>query len=35
MGEAPLGEKEITERILSLGHCKERGTASKAAKTIM
>ncbi|KAH9652965.1 alpha-aminoadipic semialdehyde synthase [Citrus sinensis] len=35
MGEAPLGEKEITERILSLGHCKERETASKAAKTII
>lgn len=29
------GEKNIKERILSLGHCKEQGAASKTAKTIM
>lgn len=34
-GQALIGEKEISERILSLGHCKEQGTAAKAAKTIM
>lgn len=32
---AQLGEKDISEKILSLGHCKEQGTAVKAAKTIM
>lgn len=31
----PLGEKDITESIVALGHCKEQGTAVKAAKTIM
>ncbi|KAK6236637.1 Saccharopine dehydrogenase [Theobroma cacao] len=35
MGEALVGEKEITERIVKLGHCKERRTAIQAAKTIM
>ena len=35
MDEAVIGEKEITERIVKLGHCKERGAAVKAAKTIM
>ncbi|KAJ4837985.1 hypothetical protein Tsubulata_043191 [Turnera subulata] len=29
------GEKEISERIISLGHCKEQHTAVKAAKTII
>ncbi|KAH7574490.1 hypothetical protein JRO89_XS03G0302600 [Xanthoceras sorbifolium] len=33
--EALLGEKYISERIFSLGHCKEQGTAVKAAKTII
>ncbi|XVF48812.1 hypothetical protein PTKIN_Ptkin03bG0218400 [Pterospermum kingtungense] len=33
--EAVIGEKEITEGIVQLGHCKERGAAVKAAKTIM
>lgn len=33
--EAVIGEKEITERIVQLGHFKERGVAVKAAKTIM
>ncbi|GMJ07576.1 LYSINE-KETOGLUTARATE REDUCTASE/SACCHAROPINE DEHYDROGENASE, SACCHAROPINE DEHYDROGENASE [Hibiscus trionum] len=33
--EAPVGEKMITERIVELGHCKERGVAVKAAKTIL
>ena len=33
--KALLGEKDISERIFSLGHCKEQGTAMKAAKTIM
>ncbi|KAE8689171.1 Alpha-aminoadipic semialdehyde synthase [Hibiscus syriacus] len=35
MDEAPVGEKLITERIVELGHCKERGVAVKAAKTIL
>ncbi|XVF35223.1 hypothetical protein REPUB_Repub18cG0127000 [Reevesia pubescens] len=35
MDEAVIGEEEITERIVKLGHCKERGTAVKAAKTII
>lgn len=30
-----IGEKNIMERIFSLGHCKEQGTASKTAKTII
>ncbi|XP_028782509.1 alpha-aminoadipic semialdehyde synthase-like isoform X2 [Neltuma alba] len=30
-----IGEKNIVKRILSLGHCKEQGTASKTAKTII
>lgn len=30
-----IGEKNIMERILSLGHCKEQGTALRTAKTIM
>lgn len=30
-----IGEKNIMERILSLGHCKEQETALKTAKTIM
>ena len=30
-----LGEKDITEKIVALGHCKEQETAVKAAKTIM
>ncbi|KAF7837603.1 alpha-aminoadipic semialdehyde synthase [Senna tora] len=30
-----IGEKNIMERILSLGHCKEQGTALKTAKTII
>ena len=34
MDEALIGEKNITERIVKLGHCKERGAALKAAKTI-
>ncbi|KAK3213308.1 hypothetical protein Dsin_018014 [Dipteronia sinensis] len=33
--KALLGEKDISERIFSLGHCKEQGTAVKAAKTII
>ncbi|KAK8503220.1 hypothetical protein V6N13_025979 [Hibiscus sabdariffa] len=35
MNEAPVGEKTITERIIGLGHCKERGVAVRAAKTIL
>ncbi|XP_022754742.1 alpha-aminoadipic semialdehyde synthase-like isoform X1 [Durio zibethinus] len=35
MDEAVIGEKEITERIVKLGHCKDGGAAVKAAKTIM
>ncbi|GKV03738.1 hypothetical protein SLEP1_g15988 [Rubroshorea leprosula] len=31
----PIGEEEIAQRILELGHCKELGTATKAAKTIL
>jgi alpha-aminoadipic semialdehyde synthase len=30
-----IAKKDITERIVTLGHCKEQGTAAKAAKTIM
>jgi len=30
-----IAEKAITERIVSLRHCKEQRTAVKAAKTIM
>lgn len=30
-----IAEKDITERIVTLGHCKEQGTAVKAAKTIV
>ncbi|GMY36530.1 alpha-aminoadipic semialdehyde synthase isoform X1 [Fagus crenata] len=30
-----IAEKDITERIVTLGHCKEQGTAAKAAKTII
>ncbi|KAM3741687.1 hypothetical protein ACB098_07G015600 [Castanea mollissima] len=30
-----IAEKDITERIVTLGHCKEQGTAVKAAKTII
>lgn len=30
-----IAEKDITERIVTLGHCKEQGTAVKTAKTIM
>lgn len=30
-----IGEKNIMERILLLGHCKEQGTALRTAKTIM
>ncbi|MBA0755168.1 hypothetical protein Gogos_020063, partial [Gossypium gossypioides] len=35
MNEVVVGEKKIAERILELGHCKERGVAVKAAKTIV
>ncbi|OMO67078.1 Saccharopine dehydrogenase / Homospermidine synthase [Corchorus capsularis] len=35
INEALIGEKEITESILKLGHCKERETAVRAAKTII
>ncbi|XP_037495733.1 alpha-aminoadipic semialdehyde synthase isoform X2 [Jatropha curcas] len=34
-GENLSGEKDITENIVTLGHCKEKGTAEKAAKTII
>lgn len=30
-----VDEKDITERILRLGYCKDQGTALKTAKTIM
>ena len=30
-----IGEKEIMERILTLGHCQETSTAMNTAKTIM
>ncbi|PON49419.1 Saccharopine dehydrogenase, C-terminal [Parasponia andersonii] len=34
--DCPLkGEENIVERILRLGHCKDKGTAVKAAKTII
>lgn len=33
--EGRIGEKEIAKRIVELGHSKELGTASRAAKTIM
>lgn len=32
---ALIGEKEISERISTLGHCKEQANAVKAAKTIV
>ncbi|XVE97810.1 hypothetical protein REPUB_Repub03eG0051000 [Reevesia pubescens] len=35
MDEALIGEKEITEGIIKIGHCKERGAAVRAAKTVM
>lgn len=35
MDETLIGEKAISERILSLGFCKEQETATSAAKTIM
>ncbi|MED6110949.1 hypothetical protein PIB30_047757 [Stylosanthes scabra] len=33
--EPTIGEKEIMERILTLGHCKEQSTAMNTAKTII
>lgn len=35
LDEPLIGEKDIMERILTLGHCKEQRTAMKTAKTIM
>ncbi|KAL2503389.1 lysine-ketoglutarate reductase/saccharopine dehydrogenase bifunctional enzyme [Forsythia ovata] len=35
MDESTVGEKDITESIVSLGHCKETETAVKTAKTIL
>ncbi|KAI4335142.1 hypothetical protein L6164_013815 [Bauhinia variegata] len=32
---AKIGEKDMAEWILTLGHCKEKGTAMKTAKTII
>lgn len=33
--DGPLIAEDITERIVTLEHCKEQGTAVKTAKTIM
>ncbi|KZV49028.1 Lysine-ketoglutarate reductase/saccharopine dehydrogenase bifunctional enzyme [Dorcoceras hygrometricum] len=35
LNETEIGEKEIEERIMALGLCKERDTALKTAKTIL
>lgn len=35
LAETKIGEKEIEERIVALGLCKERETALKTAKTIV
>lgn len=32
---ALMGEEDITEKILTLGHCKDQGAAMMTAKTIM
>ncbi|XP_038710883.1 alpha-aminoadipic semialdehyde synthase isoform X2 [Tripterygium wilfordii] len=32
---AQIGEEDISERILSLGHCKEQGISMKVAKTLL
>lgn len=35
MDATRIGEKDIAERIVSLGYCKDQRTAVKTAKTIM